>query len=87
MVMMNELTVALLTFLATTVLFLSSTIYYKRRFIQEETDKVIYRNFFLRLRDHGMEHVKKHLNMNHMIKYRNEITKIDEKLAFYRSDK
>ena len=82
---MNELTVALPAFLATTGLFYFTTIYYKRRFLQEKTDKVIYRSLFIRLRDHGIEHVKKHLNTHYMIKYRDEIAKVDDQFAFYQN--
>lgn len=82
---MNELVVVLLAFLGTTGLFLSSTIYYRRRFLQEKWRKAIYMTLFIRLRDHGIEHVKKYLNMRHMIEYRDGIAKIDEQRARYRS--
>ena len=76
---MNELIVVLLMFfIVTTGIFLACTIHYRRRFDEMGTDRVIFRNLYIRLRDHGMEHVVKHLNVHYMIKYRDEIAKVDE---------
>ena len=68
---MNELIIALLVFFATmSGLFLACTIHYKRMSEEMETDKVIFRNLYIRLRDCGLKHVQEYLNINYMIKYR-----------------
>ena len=85
---MNELIIALLVFLAVMFgLFLACTIHYKRMYEKTKTDKVIFRNLYIRLRDHGLEHVKKHLNVHYMIKYRDEIAEVDKRqYELYKSD-
>ena len=82
---MDDLVIALLLFFAVMFgLFFYGTIHYRRRFLEEETDKVIYRCLFIQLRDQGLESVVKHLNYYHyMHKYRNEIKQVDDQCAEY----
>ena len=80
---MDDLVITLLSFLAVMLgLFFYGTNHYRRRFLEEETDKVIYRCLFIQLRDQELESVVKHLNYYHcMHKYRDEIKQVDDQHA------
>ena len=59
--------------------------HYKRKYDKEDTDKAIYIDLFIRLRDHGTKQVNEHLKMNHMKKYRDRIAEVDKWRAWIRS--
>ena len=81
---MDDLIIVLLSFLVVMLgLFIYSTIRYKSRLFQAETDSEIYRDLFIQFRDQGKERVIKHLNEHYLQRYRDEIKMVDQWRAEY----
>jgi len=79
---MIEVIVSLLIMIAILLIYI---IHYRRRLLQEETDKAEYRYMFMLLRDRGIKHIIKNAEFLYLKKYLDEIEELEKYYASYSS--